>query len=141
MAKKDDILHEGKILELTPEYTTVQIMVSSACSACHAKNLCGVADGEEKIIMLPSDPLTVYEVGETVNVVTSRSMGAKAVWISYVIPLCILLILILSLLPLVGNELYCGLIGIGGVLLYYFFIWLFRKKLEKEFVFSIEKLK
>ncbi|MGM9764344.1 MAG: SoxR reducing system RseC family protein [Candidatus Cryptobacteroides sp.] len=140
MAKKDDILHEGKILELTPEYTTVQIMVSSACSECHAKGLCGVADEKEKIIMLPSDPLTVYELGETVNVVTSRSMGTKAVWISYVIPLCILLILILSLSPVIGNELYCGLIGIGGVLLYYFFIWLFRKKLEKEFVFSIEKL-
>lgn len=140
MARKDDIMHEGKILEITPDFTTVQITVSSACSSCHAKNLCGVADEQDKVIMLPTDPYTIYETGETVNVLTKRSMGTKAVWISYVIPLCILMILILSLSALWKNELLAGCVSIAAVLLYYFFIWVFRKKLEKEFVFTIEKI-
>ena len=66
-------------------------------------------------------------------------MGLKAVWISYVIPLLILLILILSLSSVIGNEAYVGLAAIAGVALYYFVIWLLRNKLESEFVFYIEE--
>ena len=66
------------------------------------------------------------------------TMGLKAVWISYVIPLAILMILILSLSSVIGNELLLGLVAIAGVALYYFFIWLFRDKLSNEFVFYIK---
>ena len=138
MAKKNVISHTGKILEITPEFTTVQIVVSSACSACHAKGLCGVSEDEEKIIMVPTDPYADHNVGDEVKVMTKMSMGLKAVWISYVIPLAILMILILSLSSVIGNELVLGLVSIAGVALYYFFIWLFREKLSDEFVFYIE---
>ena len=84
-------------------------------------------------------PYTVYEEGEIVDVMTKKSMGLKAVWISYVIPLVILLILILSLSPVIGNEAYTGLAAIGGVALYYFIIWLIRDRLENEFVFYIKQ--
>ena len=91
MAKKNEITHRGKIIEITPDFTTVQIIVSSACSACHAKGLCGMSEDEEKVIMVPTDPYTVYQVGDEVQVMTKMSMGLKAVWISYVIPLLILM--------------------------------------------------
>ena len=96
MAKKNEITHRGKIIEITPDFTTVQIIVSSACSACHAKGLCGMSEDEEKVIMVPTDPYTVYQVGDEVQVMTKMIMGLKAVWISYVIPLLILMILILK---------------------------------------------
>ena len=56
MAKKNEITHVGKIIEMTPEFTTVEIMVSSACSECHAKGLCGMSEEQEKVITLPTDP-------------------------------------------------------------------------------------
>ena len=56
MAKKNEITHRGKIIEITPDFTTVQIIVSSACSSCHAKGLCGMSEDEEKVIMVPTDP-------------------------------------------------------------------------------------
>ena len=49
MSKKNEIVHAGKILEITPDFTTVQIIVSSACSSCHAKGLCGMSEEEEKV--------------------------------------------------------------------------------------------
>ena len=67
MAKKNEITHRGKIIEITPDFTTVQIIVSSACSACHAKGLCGMSEDEEKVIMVPTDPYTVYQVGDEVQ--------------------------------------------------------------------------
>lgn len=139
MRKKDEIAHEGRIVEINPEFTTVEILSSSACASCHAKGLCGMSEEEKKLIMVPTDPYTVYEEGEIVDVMTKKSMGLKAVWISYVIPLLILLILILSLSPVIGNEAYTGLAAIGGVALYYFIIWLIRDRLENEFVFYIKQ--
>ena len=139
MRKKDEIAHGGRIVEINPEFTTVEILSSSACASCHAKGLCGMSEEEKKLIMVPTDPYTVYEEGEIVDVMTKKSMGLKAVWISYVIPLLILLILILSLSPVIGNEAYTGLAAIGGVALYYFIIWLIRDRLENEFVFYIKQ--
>ena len=136
--KKNEITHTGKILEITPDFTTVQIVVSSACASCHAKSLCGMSEDEEKVIMLPTDPYATYNVGDEVQVYTKMSMGLKAVWISYVIPLAILMILILSLSAVIESEVLRALAAIGGVGVYYFFIWLFRERLANEFVFYIK---
>lgn len=138
MAKKNEIAHTGKVLEITPDFTTVQIIVSSACSACHAKGLCGMSEDEEKVIMVPTDPYSDLKEGDEVQVKTKMTMGLKAVWISYVIPLAVLMILILSLSSVIGNEFLLGGVAIAGVAVYYFFIWLFRDKLSNEFVFYID---
>ncbi|MBQ8499189.1 MAG: SoxR reducing system RseC family protein [Bacteroidales bacterium] len=137
MAKKNEITHPGRIVEITPDFTTVEITVSSACSSCHAKGLCGMSEDEDKIIMVPTDPYTLRAVGDEVTVKTKMTMGLKAVWISYVIPLVILLILILSLSAVFEKEYMTGLVSIAGVALYYFGIWLFRDRLSDEFVFYI----
>ena len=137
MAKKNEIVHSGKIVDITPDFTTVKIIASSACSECHAKGLCGMSEEQEKIIMLPTDPYTPRQVGEEVQVKTKMTMGLKAVWISYVIPLVILMILILSLSSVIGNEYLRGAVAIAGVGIYYFIIWLLRDKLSDQFEFYI----
>ena len=128
MSKKNEIVHAGRILDITPDFTTVQIIVSSACSSCHAKALCGMSEEEEKVIMLPTDPYATYNVGDEVQVCTKMAMGLKAVWISYVIPLAVLMILILSLSGVIESEVYRALTAIGGGAVYYLFVWLFRNK-------------
>ncbi len=138
MARKNEISHSGRILEITPDFTTVQIIVSSACASCHAKAMCGMSEDEEKVIMVPTDPYAGHNVGDEVIVMTKMSMGLKAVWISYVIPLAVLMILILSLSSVIGNELLLGFVSIAGVALYYLGIWLFRDRLSDEFVFYIK---
>lgn len=138
MSRKNEIRHEGRIVEITPEFTTVEILVSSACAACHAKGLCGMSEAEEKVIMVPTDPYAQHNVGDKVTVMTKMSMGMKAVWISYVVPLIILMILILSLSEIFDSQLLCGLASLGGVALYYFIVWLFRSRLQNEFGFYLE---
>ena len=137
MAKKNEIVHSGKIIEINPDFTTVEIMVSSACSECHAKGLCGMSEMEEKVIMVPTDPYQPRKVGDIVQVKTKMTMGLKAVWISYVIPLAVLMILILSLSAVIENEFLRGGIAIAGVGLYYFVIWLLKDRLSDQFEFYI----
>jgi sigma-E factor negative regulatory protein RseC len=136
--KKNEISHRGKIVEITPDFTTIEIIASSACSSCHAKSLCGMSEDQEKLIMLATDPYAAHKVGDEVEVCTKMTMGLKAVWISYVIPLAVLMILILSLSGVFENEALRGLAAIAGVGVYYFVIWLFRDRLKNEFTFYIK---
>jgi sigma-E factor negative regulatory protein RseC len=88
--------------------------------------------------MLPTDPYATYNVGDEVIVCSKMSMGLKAAWISYVIPLAVLMALILTLTSLGVNEFISAAAAIGSVGLYYFIIWLFREKLSNEFTFYIK---
>jgi sigma-E factor negative regulatory protein RseC len=139
---KNEITHRATVIDMTPDFTTVEILVPSACAECHAKGLCGVSESEEKVISLPTDPYATYNVGDEVVLATKKSMGFKAVWISYVIPLAVLMILILSLLAIFegaqGKEAIAGLGSLAGVGVYYFVIWLLRDRLKNEFVFYIK---
>ena len=88
--------------------------------------------------MLPTDPYATYKVGDEVQVYTKMSMGFKAVWLSYVIPLAVLMALILILTSSGVGEYVSALAAVGAVALYYFVIWLFRNRLSTEFVFYIK---
>ena len=138
MARKNEIAHRGRIIDIDQDFTTVEIMVSSACSECHAKGLCGMSEEEQKVVMVPTDPYVKHEVGEEVQVCTKMSMGLKAVWISYVIPLAVLMILILTLSAVIDNEAVTGLVSVAGVAAYYLVIWLLRDRLRSDFVFYIK---
>ncbi len=135
---KNEISHKGRIISVTPEVTVVEIVSTSACSACHAKGVCGVADSKIKEITVPTDPYSEHSPGDEVDVFLKKSMGMKAVWISYVIPLFILMILILSLSSVTVHEVYTGLGAIAGVVLYYIVIYIFRDRLSRDFVFYIK---
>jgi len=134
-----DVSHKGTIIKMTPQVTTVSIEQHSACSACHAAGLCGMADVAEKAVELPTDPYAKYKVGDEVEVVLKASMGMKAVWLAYFVPLVVLLAVILGFTALGIGEVVAGLSGIGAVAVYYLLLWLFRGRLQNEYVFTIKR--
>lgn len=139
MSKNKTVDHVGVVKSITPAYIDVEILNKSMCAACHAKSMCTMSDVSAKIIRVNNPIREHYMEGEEVKVVMRRTMGLKAVWISYVIPLAILMILLLSLPSLGVNELNAGLLSIAGVGVYYLCIWLLRDKIAREFAFTIEK--
>jgi sigma-E factor negative regulatory protein RseC len=139
MAHKDEISHSGRIIDIDQDITTVEIIASSACSSCHAKGMCGFSEDEEKILQLPTDPYGTWQKGDEVEVYTKKSMGLKAVWIAYIVPLVVLMVLILALAPVVEKEIMRGVYALGGVALYYLVVFLFRGRLANEIVFDIRK--
>jgi sigma-E factor negative regulatory protein RseC len=60
-------------------------------------------------------------------------MGLKAVLLSYVAPLIVLLAGFFVSQALGAGELAAGLIGLGATALYYFLLWLCRGKVRKEY--------
>lgn len=138
MTHSDEIAHEGRIVEITPHAITVEIVSSSACSACHAKGLCGVSESTVKKIQVPFD-FGQWSVGQEVEVFLKKTMGYKAVWIAYVAPLGVLLAVLLGLMSAGLSELLSGLAAIAAVALYYFVIWLLRSRLRNEYTFYIRQ--
>lgn len=134
----EKVSHKGRIVQVTPAVTTVEIISESACSACHAAGICGMSEYTKKAIEVPTRPWESFEPGQEVSVVLKASMGHKAVWLAYVAPLVVLLAVLLGLLAAGAGELAAGLSGIGGVALYYLVLWLFRDKLRNEYIFTIE---
>ena len=135
---KEQVKHTGKVVSITPQSTVVQIVSQPACSGCHAASVCGMSEFVEKAIEVPTDPYAPYRVGDEVQVVLKATMGMKAVWLAYFLPLVVLLSVALGLIALGVGEVVSGLAGIGAVALYYFAVWLLRDRLRNEYVFSIQ---
>lgn len=137
--RENNISHRGRVVEITPELTSVEIISEAACASCHAKGLCGLGESKSKLVQLPTSPYMDLAPGDEVEVLLSASMGHKAVWIAYVIP-CFLLIAVLLILNATAvGELASGLGAIASVLVYYFVVWLFRGRLRNEYIFKIKK--
>ena len=138
MSSYSEITHRGRIVSITPEYTTVEIVSESACAACHAKGLCSLGDSKVKQVEVPTRGWDNYTVGQEVSVVLRATMGHKAVWLAYMVPLLIMVAALLGILSAGGSELTAGLGAIGAVAVYYAVIWLLRDRLRKEYVFNIK---
>ena len=135
---REVVKHTGKVVSMTPQLTTVQIVSHSACSECHAAGLCGMSEFTEKAVQVPADPYATYGVGDEVQVILQASMGMKAVWLAYFLPLVVLLAVALGLIALGVGEVASGLAGLAAVGVYYFCLWLFRDRLRNEYVFTIQ---
>ena len=135
----ETVSHKGRIVQVTPALTTVEIISASACSTCHAAGLCGMSEYTKKAVEVPTRAWDDFQPGEEVNVLLKASMGQKAVWLAYVAPLIVLVAVLMLLLALGASEPAAGLGALGGVALYYLFLWLFRDRLKNEYVFTIER--
>lgn len=134
----DEIIHSGRIVEITPEFTTVEIVSESSCSACHARGLCGVSESKTKAVQLPTRGWDNYKVGDEVQLTLKASMGHKAVWLAYVIPLIILLAVMLGMLEAGVKDIVAAAAAVSAIAVYYLVLWLCRKKLQEEYIFNIK---
>ena len=135
---KEAVTHKGKVVKMTPQVTTVAILLHGACSECHAAGLCGMGDMAEKLVEVPTDPYAFYGVGDEVEVLLKASMGMKAVWLAYFIPLLVLLAVVLLLSALHVGEVVTGVCALLAIGLYYLLLYLFRDKLKNEYIFTIK---
>lgn len=134
------VRHEGRVVSVTSVQTCVEILAQTACAACHAKSVCGASAGESRVITVRREDDGSIVPGDSVNVIIRQGQGFKAVFIAYLIPLFILLVLLLTLPMFFENELVAGLGALGFVAIYYLVLAQFRDRLNSGFVFTVEKI-
>ena len=132
--------HDGIIDHIVGGVAHVKIDSQSACSACHAKGVCGAADQEEKFLDVPLHGVS-YKTGETVRVMVAKRMGFKAVALGYFYPFLLLMAVLIILIMAGVGELKAGLFSLLSLIPYYLGLYLARKWIESSFTFSIQKIK
>lgn len=132
----ETIQHDGIVQEIGNNSVLVTISSSTACSGCHAEGLCNISGKEEKTINITGN----YNVspGDPVIVQMKQSMGYKAIILSYLIPLVILIISLAVLDSLEVKELISGLVSIGILIPYFLLLLLFRKRINRIFTFTLK---
>ena len=139
MNEDHNICREGIIRAVNGDDISVEIIVSSACSGCHAKSICIPSDRRKEVITVKNTRHEEYRVGETVELLLETSAGNKAVILAYVLPLIVLLVLLFGCYALTGKELLSVGIGVLGVVVYYLILKSAGKSVEKGMEFGIRK--
>ena len=133
------IRHEGIVLSINGEKAHVQIVQTSACSACKAKSMCMSAESQAKemdVIML--EPM---QVGDKVEVEVRERLAWKAVLLAYILPF-IVMIGIIAVLDFMTewSEAVIGTLSLCGIALYYIGLSFFKHRLQTQFTFTARKL-
>ena len=134
----EPIRHEGIVLAVNDGKALVEIIQTSACSACKARSMCMSAESQEKridaLMMEPMKP------GDRVEVMVAEKLGWKAVLLAYIMPFVVMLAVIAGLEWVLDSEAVIGSIALGAVAVYYIVLSFFRKRLQKQFSFTVRKL-
>lgn len=135
----DIIKHRGIVEKIDGSHIVVRIVQTSACSACSAKGLCNASESKEKQIdVYEVDP--VYRIGEEVILCGTTSMGMKAVFLAFGIPVFLLLVaLFVTMRVTDGDALLSAIVALVAVVPYYAVLYLMKDKMNKTFSFVIEK--
>jgi sigma-E factor negative regulatory protein RseC len=138
MSARENITHPGIIYKVSDDTIFVKILAMSACSTCHAKSMCSVAEIEEKIVEVKREVEKNYSEGQEVVVAMHKSLGGKAVFLGYILPFLLLIGVLIVVLSLSGDEGLAGLSAIGILIPYYLVLYLMRDKLRRTFSFRIQ---
>ena len=135
----DIIKHRGIVEKVEGAHVVVRIVQTSACAACSAKGLCNASESKEKQIDV-FEAGASYRIGEEVVLCGSTSMGMRAVFLAFGIPMLLLLFaLFVSMQVTDGDDLVSSLVALFAVVPYYLVIYFMKDKLNKTFSFTIEK--
>lgn len=135
------IEHVGVVERTERGAVYVRITSRSACGTCSARQACGLAEAQDKIVVVTTPCAASFAVGEDVSVGVRRSAGMRAVVLAYVGALAVLLAVLVGTIAVAGwSEGAGALAAIAGVGVYYFALWLFRRKIEHTIQFTITKI-
>ena len=131
--------HEAFVRKIDHKYIIVDVLAKSACLSCQLKGVCSVSDIEEKAVKVPVDNPQDYEIGSKVIVYMEQNQALNAVWLAYVVPLLLVLGVLILLISLKMEEGLAALLALAILPLYYFIMYLLRKKIAKKFDFKVKE--
>jgi len=133
------VYHDGIVVGMNGHHVRVKIVSQSACAGCHARGVCTAADMQEKIIEAVPVSAEPLQKGDTVTVIMEEKMGWLAVFYGFFLPFIVMIVVLFVSYALGGSDLAAAFAGIGSLVPYYLLLYVFRKKIEKDFIFKAEK--
>jgi len=116
----------------------VDVIVSEACGKCAMNGVCPVP--KTRRVDAVAEGNYTFQPGDKVRVEMEERMGRKALFFGYILPFFVLLAVMIIVKIITGDDGKAGLAAIGSLIPYYFILFLFRKRFEKEITFKIKPL-
>jgi len=138
MTHDTEISHDGRVIEKDNDKYLVKIISRSACAGCHTRGHCPASDQAEKSIEVVSPK--ELAVGDDVWVIMAERQGRVAVFYAFVLPFLVMTIILILVYVLAGDERLAGLLALAGLGLYYLGLYFSRRRIGKDFVFTLEKI-
>ena len=132
------IRHEGIVLSTDGKMAHIQIVQSSACSACKAKAMCSSSESQTKEMdALMLEPMVA---GDRVEVEVREHLAWRAVLLAYILPFVVMMVVIAVLELTTGlDEAVVGTLSLCAIALYYIGLSVFKHRLQKQFTFTARK--
>lgn len=132
------VRHEGVITKISGDNVTVSLKGNINCEGCKAKSACGVSETNNKEIEVYQTSMSL-NLNEPVEVLLNRNLGLKAVFLAYVLPFIIMMVVLITA-SYFTTEWIAGLFALVILIPYFLVVLLFKHKLKKTFQLSILKL-
>ena len=132
------ISHSGVVESIDGECVHVRIVQTSACAACKVAGYCNAAESKEKVVDVICKDAAAYHVGQPVTVITSGQVAARALLWGFGLPFVVLVVVLVVMLQLTGNEGLSALVALGALAPYYGVLWLMRDRMREQLSFAIE---
>jgi len=132
------IEHWGVVKDVTPKSIKVSLLNVSGCATCHTKATCSVSDIDNKVIDV-INPGIKFDKGQKVKIAFEKALGPLALFIGYLLPFILLMLVLIITLIITKDEVFAGISSICSVGVYYMLLILFRKRLKDTFTFRILK--
>ena len=133
------IKHEGVVLSTNGNVAHVEIVQTSACSACKARSMCMSSESQQKqmdVVML--EPM---QAGDRVEVEVRERLAWRAVLLAYILPFVVMMAVIAVLdYATDWSEAITGTLSLCAIALYYLSLSAFKHKLQKQFSFTARKI-
>ena len=132
------IRHEGVVLSTNGKMARIQIVQSSACSACKAKAMCSSSESQAKEMdALMLEPMVP---GDRVEVEVREHLAWRAVLLAYILPFIVMMAVIAILdIATTLDEAVTGTLSLCAIALYYIGLSVFKHRLQKQFTFTARK--
>jgi len=137
MGETEKIRHPGIVESVYPDHVMVSILATAGCASCYAKGSCSMAEMKEKQIEVPVVSGSQFHTGQHVVVEMDFATGKRAVFLGYLLPFLILMVVMVATYTISGKDGLAGLLGLASLLPYYFTLYYFRDKLKKQTVFRL----
>ncbi|MFI3281278.1 MAG: SoxR reducing system RseC family protein [Rikenellaceae bacterium] len=131
--------HSGTILSISEGKARIGFESQGACAGCQARAKCGMVDSSTREVYVNIDSNHTHNIGDEVEVAISYKMGMMSVVIAYIVPLFLLIGILTAAISAGLNEGIAALISLASVVIYFGVVYLFRSKLDKQIIFTIEK--
>ena len=136
MDRYPEIAHEGSVQQADGNSVTVLLSPRTNCAGCLEKNSCNISGKENKMVTISGN----FNVrpGDSVIVSMKQSIGYFALFLGYLLPLFLVVLLLVLLLLFSVNELLAGLLSIAVLIPYYMLLIVFRKEINKKISFTLK---